>query len=182
MYKPPTMDISTAAYEDVDKNLERIKEELIERKGMKAVLCVGDQQTFSRMWHLKLEDPERYFWVVPCSGDFYYQFHVASRVNRLARAPLLQWFVNEADMSKTIKDKMNDMIHMKYIENFYQLAIKSILTYLTDVYGHKYMAKKPSVLLEENETHIGSRAFFFARGPLGAGSTSQGIFFCSNFQ
>ena len=30
--------------------------------------------------------------------------------------------------------------HMKYIDHFYQLVIKSILTYLTDVYGHEYMA------------------------------------------
>ena len=124
---------------------------------MKVVLCVGDQQTFSRMWHIKLSDPVKYTWVVPCSGDFHYQFHVASGVNCLAYAPLLQWFVNEADMYKTIKDKMNDTIHIKHIDHFYQHAIKSILTYLTDVYGHEYMAKKPSVLLEENETHQGER-------------------------
>ena len=132
VYKPPIMNISTAAYDDVELILERIAEELIEGKGMKAVLCVGDQQTFSRMWHLKLDDPAKYFWVVPCSGDFHYQLHVASGVNRLAYAPLLQRFVNEADMSKTIKDKMNDTIHMKYIDHFCQLAIKSILTCVTD--------------------------------------------------
>ena len=153
VYKQPIMDISTAAYEDVDKILERIEEELIEGKGMKAVLCVGDQQTFSRMWHLKLHDPAKYFWVIPCSGDFHYQFHVASGINRVAHAPLLQWFVDAADMSKTIKNKMDDTVHMKYVDFFYQLVIKSILTYLTDVYGHAYMANKPSVLLEENETH-----------------------------
>ena len=126
VYKPPIMDISTAAYEDVDKILERIEEELIEGKGMKAVLCVGDQQTFSRMWHLKLDDPAKYFWVIPCSGDFHYQFHVASGINRVAHAPLLQWFVNAADMSKTIKDKMDDTVHMKYVDFFYQLVIKSM--------------------------------------------------------
>ena len=137
------MDIITAAYEDVGKVLERTEEELIEGKGIKAVLCVGDQQTFSRMWHLKLDDPGKYFWVVTCSGDFHYQFHVASGVNRLAHTPLLQWFVNEADMSKTIKDKMNDTVHMKYIDHFYQLVIKSILTSLTDVYGHEYLSTWP---------------------------------------
>ena len=64
VYKPPIMDISTAAYEDVDKNLERTKEEFIEGKGMKAVLCVGDQQTFSRMWRLTLSDPVKDTWIV----------------------------------------------------------------------------------------------------------------------
>lgn len=137
VYKPPIMDISTAAYDDVELIMKRIEEELIEEKGMNAVLCVGDQQTFSRMWHLKLADPEKYFWVIPCSGDFHYQFHVASGLHRVAYAPLLQWFVNAADMSKTIKDKMDDTCHMKYIDHFYQLVIKSILTYLTDAYGHK---------------------------------------------
>jgi hypothetical protein len=165
VYKPPIMDISTAAYDDVELILERIEDELIEGKGMNAVLCVGDQQTFSRMWHLKLDDPAKYFWIVPCSGDFHYQFHVASGVNRIvAYAPLLQWFVNAADMSKTFKDKMDDTCHMKYIDHFYQLVIKSILTYLTDVYGHEYMAGEPSVLLEENETHIGDKVLVVVGG------------------
>ena len=48
VYKPPIMDISTAAYDDVELIMNRIEEELIEEKGMNAVLCVGDQQTFSR--------------------------------------------------------------------------------------------------------------------------------------
>ena len=169
VYKPPIMDISTAAYDDVELIMKRIEEELIEEKGMNAVLCVGDQQTFSRMWHLKLADPEKYFWVIPCSGDFHYQFHVASGLHRVAYAPLLQWFVNAADMSKTIKDKMDDTCHMKYIDHFYQLVIKSILTYLTDVYGHEYMAGEPSVLLEENETHIGPRVV----GGGGGGGASE---------
>ena len=36
-------------------------------------------------------------------------------------------------------------------------VIKSILTYLTDVYGHEYMAKKPSALLVEKKKHQGER-------------------------
>ena len=84
------MDISTAVYEDVGKILERIDEELIAGKGMKAVLCAGDRQTFARMWHLKLEDPDKYNWAVPCSGDFHYQFHVASKVHRVAHKPLTE--------------------------------------------------------------------------------------------
>ena len=44
MYKPPTMDISTAAYDDIELILERIEEELIGGKGMEAVLCVGDSK------------------------------------------------------------------------------------------------------------------------------------------
>ena len=46
VYHPPIMNCSTVAYEDVDKILERIYEELIAGKGTKAVLCVGDQRTF----------------------------------------------------------------------------------------------------------------------------------------
>jgi hypothetical protein len=74
---PPIMNISTAAYDDVEMILQRIEEELIKEKRMDAVLCVGEQQTFSRMWHLKVFDPEKYHWRIPCSGDVHYQFHVA---------------------------------------------------------------------------------------------------------
>ena len=122
MYDPPIMNCSTAAYEDGDKILERIYEKLIVGKGMKAVLCVGDQQTFSRMWHLKVHAPDKYAWVIPISGDFHYQFHVASGINRVAYSPILKWFIDSADMSalsKTVKKKMDDTVHMKYIDHFY---------------------------------------------------------------
>ena len=56
-----------------------------------------------------------------------------------------------------MKKKMDGTVHTKYIDHFYQLAIKPILTYLTDVYGHDYMAKKPSALLEEKKKHQGER-------------------------
>ena len=72
VYHPPIVNCSTATYEDVDEILERIEQELIVGKGVKAVLCVGDQQTFSRMWHLKVHAPKKYAWAIPCSGDFYY--------------------------------------------------------------------------------------------------------------
>ena len=151
------MNCSTAAYEDVDKVLDRVRQELIVAKGMKAVLIVGDQQSFGRMWHLKVHFPDKFAWAIPCSGDFHYQFHIASGINRVAYSPILKWFIDSADMSKTVKRKMDDTVHMKYIDHFYQLVIKSILTYLTDVYGHEYMAKKPSVLLVEKKKHQGER-------------------------
>ena len=143
VYHPPIMNCSTAAYEDVEKVLETFYQELIVGKGMKAVLVVGDQQSFSRMWHLKVHFPDKYAWVIPCSGDFHYQFHIASGINRVAHGPILKWFIDSANMSKTVKRKMDDTCHMKYIDHFYQLVIKSILTYLTDVYGHEYMATWP---------------------------------------
>ena len=95
-YHPPIMNCSTAAYEDVGKILERAQQELIVAKGMKAVLYVGDQQTFSRMWHLKVHAPDTYAWVIPCSGDFHYQFHVASGINRVAYSSILKWFIDSA--------------------------------------------------------------------------------------
>ena len=162
---------STAAYDDVDKILERIEQEIIVGKGMKAVFCVGDQQTFSRMWHLKVQSPDKYAWAIPCSGDFHYQFHVASAINRAAYASILKWFVDSTDMSKTVKRKMDDTCHIKYIDHFYQLVIKSSLTYLTDVYGHEYMAKKPSVLLEEKKTHLCERVG--ERGGAGRATSPQ---------
>ena len=34
--------------------------------------------------------------------------------------------------------------------------IKSVLTYLTDVYGHEYMSKKPSEILDEQKANNGA--------------------------
>ena len=64
MYHPPVMNCSTAAYEDVGKVLGRVRQELIVAKGMKAVLIVGDQQSFGRMWHLEVHFPDNH--VVAC--------------------------------------------------------------------------------------------------------------------
>ena len=104
------------------------------------------------MLHLKLAHPRKYSWVIPVSGDFHYQFHFASGIHRLSYLPFLKWFVDETGMQKTIPKTMDDTKHIKYIDQFYQLVIKSVLTYLTDVYGHEYMSKKPSEIL----SHTGS--------------------------
>ena len=53
---------------------------------------------------------------------------------------------------------MNDACHMKYTNHFYQLLIRSMLTYLTGVYGQAYMAKKPSEILEEQKANFARKA------------------------
>ena len=154
LYHPPIMNCSTAAYEDFDKILERIVQELIVGKGMKAVLCVGDQQTFSRMWHLKAYAAKKYEWAIPCSGDFHYQFYVASGINRAAYDSILKRFVNNADMPKTVKRRMDNTCHIKYIDNFYQLVIKSARTYLAGVYGQERKRRRvnPSYETQKRRT------------------------------
>ena len=165
VYHPPIMNCSTAAYEDVGKILERIGRELTVGKDMKAVLCVGGQQTFSRMWHLKVDASKKYAWAIPhlkvdaskkyawaipCSGDFHYQFHVASGINRAAYGSILKGFVDSADMPKTASRIMDDSCNIKCIDHFYQLLVtKSVLTYLTGVYGQEDMIKNPGDILEE---------------------------------
>ena len=49
-------------------------------------------------------------------------------VHRLCFLPVFKWFVNKTEMQKTIKKDMDDTCHMKYIDHFYQLLIKSMLT------------------------------------------------------
>ena len=116
-------------------------------------------QTFNRMLHLKLAHPRKYSWAIPVSGDFHYQFHFASGIHRISYLPFLKWFVDVAGMHKTIpKNNMDDTKYIKYLDHFYQLLIKSILTYLTDVYGHEYMSKKPSEILDEQKANNGERA------------------------
>ena len=78
-------------------------------------------------------------------------------VHRLCFLPVFKWFVDKAEMHNTIKQNMDETCHMKYIDHFYQLLIKSMLTYLTGVYGQAYMAKKPSVILEEQKANKGER-------------------------
>ena len=109
------------------------------------------------MLHLKLAYPIKYSWAIPVSGDFHYQFHFASGIHRLAYLPFLKWFVDATGMHKTIPKAMDDTKHIKYMDHFYQLVIKSVLTYLTDVYGHEYMSKKPSEILEEQKLNNGER-------------------------
>ena len=156
IYMPPLIGISTAAYCDVEHILQKMYEDRIVGAGQSCVISVGDQQTFSRMWHLKLEEPQKYSWLIPASGDFHFQFHFASAIHRLSYDSILKWFVDAADMKKTVPQKMDDTCHMKYIDHFYQLLIKVILTYLTDVYGEDYLAKKPSEILEEQKANNGN--------------------------
>ena len=52
---------------------------------------------------------------------------------------------------------MDDTCHIKYIDHFYQLVIKSALSYLTGVYGQEDMTKNPGDILEDKKTHLGER-------------------------
>ena len=73
-------------------------------------------------------------WLIPVGGGFFFRGKqnsdknaaflaflrvLRSGLHRVAYAPLLQWFVNAADMSNTIKGKMDDTCHMKYTDHFY---------------------------------------------------------------
>ena len=78
-------------------------------------------------------------------------------MHRLCYLPVFKWFAKQVEMQNTIKEKMDETCHMKYTDLFYQLLIKSMLTYLTGVYGQAYMAKKPSVVLGEQKANKGER-------------------------
>ena len=43
-------------------------------------------------------------------------------INRVAYSPILKlkWFIDSAGMSKAVKRKMDDTVHMKYIDYFYR--------------------------------------------------------------
>ena len=140
VYQPPVLEVSTAAYADVEKFLEAVKNEHIRRLGHKVVGVLGDWQTFNRMWHLKIHDAS-FSWLVPLPGEFHFTWHVGQSMYILWWNHLFGWVANKGNMEKTMKPP-SDMDHcenIQYVDHFLQLCLQSSMKYLSDVLGPDYM-------------------------------------------
>ena len=142
------MDVSTAAYDDVDKFLQAVRAFHVGKLGHRVVGVVGDWQTFNRMWHLKnvVEGhDEDLDWLVPLPGEFHFTWHCAEAMYKLWWRNLLQWAATEANMMKSIKDpaSMATTDNTKYIDHFFQLLIKAVTQYLFEVLGEEYLSVIP---------------------------------------
>jgi hypothetical protein len=53
----PMMGLATQSYSNIQNMLDCIKQQLCAQHRWRYVLLIGDQQTFSRMWDIKVRRP-----------------------------------------------------------------------------------------------------------------------------
>ena len=101
IYGPALIDIATASFLDVRSVLDNICTLHVSgvQNSFKAVFVVGDQRTYDRMCVLTIEQPEKYSWCFPLTGDFHFQAHAAA-FHDLFFLPFSSWLVEKMKFQK----------------------------------------------------------------------------------
>ena len=77
---PPMMHLTTQSAGNVEKILATVHERLCAQLGWRKVVLVGDQQTFSHMWNLKVRRPQELSWLLPFPGEWHFVMHICMAI------------------------------------------------------------------------------------------------------
>ena len=72
----PDFDKGTASYDDMLSALRKLYAEHVQYTACGFAMVNGDEQTFSRMWHIKLMHPEEFAWLIPVPGEWHWNLHI----------------------------------------------------------------------------------------------------------
>ena len=125
-YEKPMMDVSTAAYDDVDPFLNFMYTLMCSIQSFLIILVVGDGQSYTRMVWLKKFRPHHFKWMVPLPGEFHFVVHVLQAVHILWYNTFIRFFTR-ADVcnnEKTIKNETwVNVTEWHHYDFFYQYLI-----------------------------------------------------------
>jgi hypothetical protein len=79
----PMLDVATNSYADVEELLHRVQAQLCTQDGWRYVILIGDQQTFSRMWDIKMRRRDDCEWLVPFPGEWHFLVHVCEAIYKI---------------------------------------------------------------------------------------------------
>lgn len=66
----------TISYKDISSIVRKLWEEVGEPYGREFCIMGGDWQTFTRMFDLKLKEPEVYKYLIPFPGEWHWNWHI----------------------------------------------------------------------------------------------------------
>lgn len=128
LIQEPIFDCTTCSYKDIRYILSLYKARFIEKEGNKYLFLVGDEQTFTLMWMLRIRESEQFGWLIPMAGDFHWYWHVLQAIFRawgkwlfVPIANLLGWD-NFKDTAKVFE----------YSEDFFLLVSSAVLQIINE--------------------------------------------------
>lgn len=140
------MDVSTAAYPDVEEILCAIQADLVDGgPRLSSVFVYGDQQTFDRILNLIGRYPDRFSWVIPVPGDFHFMAHCYFSMNRLWWEDITSWAVSKMGFEKTVKQETDNMDYYIHYDRFYSMLTLAIMVVFSSVFDFDILAD-PSVV------------------------------------
>jgi hypothetical protein len=129
----PMMGMATQSYSDIQNMLDSIKQQLCTQHGWRYVLLIGDQQTFSRMWDIKVRRPIEHQWLVPFAGDWHFLVHVCTAIFSIwweqVLEPLCQ-FVPRFGMARSMK-----LSAWPVYDEVLKIVAQAMLEWLTEIGG-----------------------------------------------
>ena len=139
VYEDPLLNCGTAKVADVQKILDRIQDEHVDRGTRKKVIfVVGDQQTIDRILTCKLAFPTKYNWCIPVAGDFHFLCHSVAATHDLWWIPASSWAVEKLNSITENKPpgQSDNIAEFKHYDRWYTLLTVSILTLLHRISPH----------------------------------------------
>ena len=132
----PLVQVGTTSYEDVEKVIKSILQEFSNALGIPFSLFNGDEQVFTRLWHLRLKFPELYSWVIPFPGEWHWNWQTLRGIFKIYGHYLLLPFSHRLGYKKL--DCKGDNFH--HSEHFLEVVTKALCT----VFQH-YQNKHPDL-------------------------------------
>jgi hypothetical protein len=77
---PPMMHLTTSSAANVETILATVHQRLCAQLRWQKVVLIGDQQTFSHMWNLKVRRPQELSWLLPFPGEWHFVMHICMAI------------------------------------------------------------------------------------------------------
>ena len=114
----PELNCSTLKYEDIERVLCKFYSNYLETSSRTFAFVSGDQQTWIKMWYLRILHPVKYLWLIPIPGEWHWTWHILKGIYRMYGKTLL--LPLSIVLNYTSLDLEADTFH--YAEDFLQIV------------------------------------------------------------
>mmetsp|Transcript_2311 Transcript_2311/g.6905 ORF Transcript_2311/g.6905 Transcript_2311/m.6905 type:complete len:527 (+) Transcript_2311:59-1639(+) len=144
----------TALYEDNQRVLNHIQQYMCATLGMKLIIVVGDQQSFSRMVGLKRQFPLDNMKIVPFPGEFHFAVHLLMAVHILCREALVDRLIELTGICRRTcsESKWDSVEKYNHYCFLYEALIVGIFTYLRSFLSPAQLANYPLLLFQARDS------------------------------
>ena len=163
-YMQPVLNVNTASNDDIDTTATEIKNAIL--SGTEMILIVGDQQTYERLFHLKVKRGISYQWCLPLPGEWHFTVHALMALHSLWYQPLAEGFVAHLHWENSIVALWTSVEKYVYYDRFWQLLVWGFTEYMARVVPTQYRSQPRQLLyaVRHNPTAVYAVSFLFEFG------------------
>ena len=118
----PKLQCSTLKYSDIEKVLGWFYLNFLEKSSRNYAFVSADQQTWIKMWYLRLTKKTKYYWLIPIPGEWHWTWHILKGIFHMFGKTIL--LPLSIILNYTTLDLTADNFH--YAEDFLQIVTLAI--------------------------------------------------------